>query len=69
MFFPCLPFILERIVVKKFMLSIQLFCFLLVDNSTTPTNGGKLSKKQIALITLSAVVGCITALFAIYVIR
>ncbi|XP_020629978.1 uncharacterized protein LOC110067043 [Orbicella faveolata] len=41
----------------------------LQDNSTTPTNGGKLSNKQIALITLSVVVGCITALFAIYLIR
>jgi len=39
------------------------------DNSTTPMTGGNLSGKQIILITVSVVVGCMTALFAIYVIR
>ncbi|KAL9978321.1 hypothetical protein ACROYT_G015821 [Oculina patagonica] len=39
------------------------------DNITSPQTGGKLNSKQIALITVSVVVGCIIALFVICVIR
>ena len=40
-----------------------------IGDITSPKNGGELSNKQIALITVSVVVGCITALGAVYVIR
>ena len=53
----------------KELLVLELFCFVLADNSKAPTDGGKLSSRQIAFITVSAVVGCVVALFAIYVIR
>ena len=62
-------FFLSFSFVLKESLVLELFCFVLEDNSTPPTDGGKLSSKQIAFITVSAVVGCVAALFAIYVIR
>ena len=45
-------------------------CFFHVDNSTPPKNGGKLSSKQIAFITVSVVVGSITAAgVAVFLLR
>lgn len=44
-------------------------CFFRVDNSTPPQNGRKLSSKQIALITVSVVVGSLTAVIAAYFLR
>ena len=45
------------------------FCIFHVDNSTPPKDGGKLSSKQIALITVSVVVSSITASVAVYLLR
>lgn len=47
----------------------MLFLLYSSDNTTLSNNGGQLSSKQIAFITVSVVVGCITALFALYVLR
>jgi len=44
-------------------------CIFHVDNSTPPKDGGKLSSKQIALITVSVVVASITASVAVYLLR
>lgn len=68
-FFPCFPFVFVKSPLTNSCMRMQLFCFILKDNSTTPMTGGNLSSKQITLITVSALVGCMTALFAIYVIR
>ena len=44
-------------------------CIFHVDNSTPPKDGGKLSSKQIALITVSVVVASITTSVAVYLLR
>ena len=60
---------LNESLVRNSFVTARHVCFFHVDHSTPPKNGGKLSSKQIALITVSVVVGCMSALVAVYLLR
>ena len=63
------PFCFNKSLVRNSFVTARHVCFFHADNSTSPQNGGKLSSKQIALITVSVVVGSITALVGVCFLR
>ena len=60
---------LNESLVRNSFVTARHVCFFHVDHSTPPQNGGKLSSRQIALITVSVVVGSLTAVIAVYFLR